>query len=58
MSLASQLRGSLLGLVVALLGGFVVYGLLRVTLGIRLSREEGLSGADLSIQRIGASSQD
>ncbi|MCF7202705.1 ammonium transporter [Pseudomonas oligotrophica] len=57
-SLASQLIGSALGVVVALAGGFAVYGLLRATLGIRLSQEEEFNGADLSIHRIGAVSQD
>lgn len=57
-SLASQLIGSLLGVGVALVGGFAVYGLLRATLGIRLSQEEEFNGADLSIHRIGALNQD
>lgn len=57
-SLASQLIGTALGLVVALAGGFAVYGLLKKTLGIRLSQEQEYYGADLSIHRIGATSQD
>ena len=57
-SLASQLIGSALGMLVALAGGFAVYGLLKVSLGIRLSREEEFNGADLSIHRIGALSHD
>ena len=47
-----QLIGSLLGVGVALLGGFVVYGVLKVTLGIRMSQEEEYDGADLSVHRI------
>ena len=35
-------------------GGLVVYGLLKLTLGLRLSQEEEFDGADLSIHRIGA----
>ncbi|MFE1814479.1 ammonium transporter [Metapseudomonas otitidis] len=57
-SLASQFIGTALGLVVALVGGFAVYGLLKKTLGIRLSQEQEYYGADLSIHRIGATSQD
>jgi Amt family ammonium transporter len=50
----SQLVGSLIGVVVALVGGFVVYGLLKVTMGIRLTDEEQYQGADLTIHRITA----
>lgn len=57
-SLASQFIGTALGLVVALVGGFAVYGLLKKSLGIRLSQEQEYYGADLSIHRIGATSQD
>ena len=48
----SQLSGTLIGISIALVGGFVVYGILKVTLGIRLSQEEEYEGADLSIHRI------
>jgi len=47
-----QLIGSLLGVVIALTGGVIVYGALKVFLGIRLSQEEEFEGADLSIHRI------
>lgn len=57
-SLASQVIGTALGVVVALVGGFAVYGLLKASLGIRLSQEEEYNGADLSIHKIGAISQD
>lgn len=57
-SLISQVIGSSMGMLVALLGGFGVYGLLKLTTGIRLSQEEEFNGADLSIHRIGALSQD
>jgi Amt family ammonium transporter len=39
---------------VALAGGFIIYGLLKLTLGLRLSAEEEFNGADLSIHKIGA----
>jgi Amt family ammonium transporter len=47
-----QLIGSLLGVFIALTGGVIVYGALKVFLGIRLSQEEEFEGADLSIHRI------
>ena len=53
-SLASQLIGSALGVLVALLGGLLVYGVLKALLGIRLSQEEEFNGADLSVHKIGA----
>ena len=53
-SLAAQLIGSMLGVLWALAGGFAVYGVLRLTLGLRLSQEQEFDGADLSIHRIGA----
>ncbi len=57
-SLVSQLIGTALGVLVALVGGFLVYGLLKVVTGIRLSQEQEYYGADLSIHKIGANSQD
>ena len=51
---AAQLIGTLLGVAWALLGGFVVYGLLRQTMGLRLTAEQEYEGADQSIHRIGA----
>ncbi|ONG39539.1 ammonium transporter [Alkanindiges hydrocarboniclasticus] len=51
-SLMSQLIGTGLGISIALLGGFVVYGVLKATIGIRLSPEEEYNGADLSIHRV------
>jgi len=53
-SLGAQLIGTLTGVIWALAGGFVVYGLLKLTLGLRLSQEEEFDGADLSIHKIGA----
>jgi Amt family ammonium transporter len=47
-----QLIGSGLGVAIALVSGFVVYGVLKAVLGIRMSQEEEYEGADLSIHRI------
>jgi len=49
-----QLIGSLLGVAVALIGGVLVYGLLKATIGIRMSPEDEYEGADLSIHKISA----
>ncbi len=53
-SFMSQLVGSLIGAAYALVAGFVVYGILKVVMGIRLSEEEEFNGADLSIHKIRA----
>jgi Amt family ammonium transporter len=37
-----------------LLGGFLIYGILKITLGLKLSPEEEYDGADLSIHKISA----
>jgi Amt family ammonium transporter len=57
-SLSSQLAGTVLGVVVALLGGLLVYGVLKALVGIRLSQEDEFNGADLSIHKIGSVSED
>jgi Amt family ammonium transporter len=51
---SAQLLGTALGVVWALAGGFAVYGILKVTVGLRLSQEEEHDGADLSVHRISA----
>jgi Amt family ammonium transporter len=51
-SIAAQLVGTLAGVAVALVGGFVVYGTLKAVMGIRLSEEDEFAGADLAIHRI------
>ena len=57
-SIISQVIGTGLGVLVALVGGFLVYGVLKAAVGIRLSQEDEFNGADLSIHRIGALSHD
>ena len=51
-SFMSQLAGTLIGVVIALAGGFVIYGALRAITGIRLDQEEEYLGADIAIHRI------
>ena len=53
-SFGAQLLGTAMGVTWALLGGTVVYGLLKLTLGLRLDQEEEYDGADLSIHKISA----
>ncbi len=53
-SLQAQLIGTAMGVVWALLGGLVVYGVLKATMGLRLTAEEEFEGADLTIHRIGS----
>jgi Amt family ammonium transporter len=53
-TLGGQLLGTAMGVSWALAGGFATYGLLKVTLGLRLSQEEEFDGADLSIHKISA----
>ena len=53
-SLGAQLIGSTMGVAWALLSGFVVYGALKFTMGLRMTQEDEFEGADLSIHRIGA----
>ena len=51
-SFAAQLAGTVLGVVIALVGGFAIYGLLKATMGLRLDPEDEFQGADLAIHRI------
>jgi Amt family ammonium transporter len=56
-SLTAQLIGTALGVTIALVGGFIVYGTLKAVVGIRLDREQEFNGSDLSIHKIGATSE-
>ncbi|MYM28477.1 ammonium transporter [Duganella sp. CY15W] len=51
-ALASQLIGTIMGVAIAAIGGTLVYGVLKKTVGLRLDPEEEFQGADLSIHRI------
>jgi len=57
-SFISQVGGTLAAIVVALVSGFLVYGALHKTVGIRLSEDEEFAGPDLSIHHIGAYPED
>ncbi|HTJ92966.1 MAG TPA: ammonium transporter [Pararobbsia sp.] len=51
-SFVAQVIGTIGAIVLALVGGFVVYGAIRAVVGLRLDREEEFNGADLSLHRI------
>lgn len=51
-SFASQLIGTAMGIGIASAGGFLIYGVLKLVMGIRLTAEEEFQGADLSIHQI------
>ncbi len=53
-AMSAQIIGTLIGVAWAAGTGFVLYGILKSTMGLRLSQEEEFEGADLSIHRIGA----
>lgn len=51
-SLASQLIGTLAGISAALIGGLLVYGIIKKLCGLRLDEEQEFNGADISIHKI------
>jgi Amt family ammonium transporter len=57
-SFVSQLGGTVAAIIFALVNGFVVYGILSKTVGIRLNEDEEYAGADISIHHIGAYPED
>jgi Amt family ammonium transporter len=57
-SFMSQLIGTGLGVCIALTGGYIVYGSLKMLSGIRMSAEEEYDGADISIHKISATADD
>jgi Amt family ammonium transporter len=57
-SLMSQIIGTVAGIAVALIGGYIVYGFVKSVSGIRLDEEEEFNGADLSIHKISSTSDD
>jgi Amt family ammonium transporter len=54
----SQLVGSLVGAGLAFAAGLVIYGVLRLTLGFRMTQEQEFRGADLSLHSIGATPEE
>ncbi len=56
-SFLSQLLMTGLAIVIALVGGGLVYGVIKQLVGIRLDQEDEYNGADLSIHKITASAE-
>ena len=50
----AQLVGSVMGALAGLVSGFLVYGALKVFMGIRMSAEDEMEGSDLSTHNISA----
>ena len=57
-SLTTQVVGTLMGIAVAVIGGVLVYGIVKAVVGLRLDEEEEFNGADLSIHKIESTSHD
>ena len=53
-SMESQLLGTSLGVLIALLGSGLVYGAIKYFIGIRLDQEAEYAGADLSLHHVSA----
>ena len=53
-SFGAQVVGTLLGVGIAVAGGFLIYVLLKKFVGVRLDEEQEFNGADLSIHKISA----
>lgn len=53
-SFFAQLIGTAAGVAIAFTGGLVIYGIIKKSVGLRLTEEDEYRGADLSIHRIGA----
>jgi ammonium transporter, Amt family len=54
----SQLVGSVMGAAYAAIAGFIVYALVDIVFGFRMSAEDERRGADLSIHKIGANPEE
>lgn len=57
-SLSSQFIGTALGVSIAFVGGYIIYGILKKVMGLRLSQEDEYNGADLSIHKISSTPAD
>ena len=57
-SFYSQFVGTIAGVTVAFFGGYVIYSIVKSTIGIRLTEEEEFNGADITIHKINSVSSD
>ena len=53
-SFGAQLIGTAMGIVIAVAGAAILYGALKATMGLRLTREQEFDGSDLSLHKINA----
>ncbi len=53
-SLGAQVFGTLLGVLIAVIGSAILYGLIKAVSPLRLTEEEEFDGADLSVHKISA----
>jgi len=56
-SFMAQLTGTVMGIAVAVIGALIIYGTLKVFVGLRLDPEEEHMGADLSIHKISSTAE-
>ncbi len=56
-SLMSQLLGTVMGVAIAFIGGYIIYASLKKLVGIRLDPEEEFEGADLAIHKISSTAE-
>ena len=54
----SQLAGTALGIGIAFSGGYVIYAVLKATVGIRLDPEDEFNGADIAVHRISSTPEE
>ena len=54
----SQLVGTIAGVFVALVGGYIVYSIIHKIFNFRLTEEEEFNGADISIHKINSISSE
>ncbi|MEB3767578.1 ammonium transporter [Acinetobacter sp. MD2] len=57
-SFLAQCIGTLIAIIIAFSGSFLIYAVLKASIGIRLSQEDEYRGADLSIHRISANAEE
>jgi len=56
-SFMSQLLGTLMGIAIAFVGGYIIYASLKKLIGIRLDPEDEFEGADLAIHKISSTAE-
>ncbi len=57
-SFTVQILGTIIGIVVALMGAGLIYGVINRLTGLRLSEEDEFNGSDIAIHKISATSDD